>query len=336
MSIETFRLLHLSDFHIAATPRVLGGPDVVHAFQFPLGSIQPFSSSSYCPDLARAVARYAFKKANRFDALLVTGDLATTGKQGDLLPAHEYVSAPGQSAPLAWNPTGWAPWLAATGLPTLTSPGLPILLLPGNHDRFEGLFRHAGGTRFNTIFGRSWRPGNVQTIGILTLGKESLAIIAADFCLACDADADTATDGPWAHLGQGKAYSAITNELIQETQRRRQRHSPLAVVWAVHFPPEFMGLDGTLRLLDEQNLIAAAKTAGVHHLFCGHTHEPREYPLASAPTVMVHCAGSAIQYCVPLPHKNAIHPTNIEVDNGTVLGVTWDTLQWNPRRKRFI
>jgi 3',5'-cyclic AMP phosphodiesterase CpdA len=334
--MEVFRLLHLSDFHIASTPRVLGGRDVVHAFQFPLGSIQPFSSSSYCPDLARAVARYAFKKANRFDAMLITGDLAKTGKPGDLLLAHEYVSAQGQKTPLSWNPAGWAPWLSPAGFPTLKSPGLPILLLPGNHDRFQGLFRHAGGTQFDTVFARSWRPSPVQTLAVLTLGNENLAIIAADFCLARDADADTAADGPWAYLGQGMAYAAVTATLVQETERRRLDCSRLAVVWAIHFPPEFAGLDGTLRLLAEQNLISAAQKAGVNHLFCGHTHEPREYSLPSAPVVTVHCAGSAIQYCVPAPHKNTIHPAHVEADGGSVIGVNWQTLEWNPRRKRFV
>jgi hypothetical protein len=69
----------------------------------------------------------------------------------------------------------------------------------------------------------------------------------------------------------------------------------------VHFPPFFSGIDDTLKLVDQLNLVEGAKQAGVGHIFCGHTHEYRIYPAPGYP-VEVHCGGTTAQYCAPIHH----------------------------------
>jgi hypothetical protein len=119
--MESFRLLHLSDLHIAVQQKVIGFPDRKHRPQYPLGQLN-LSPSSYDLDLAKAVARHAFIRGNRLDAILITGDLATVGYWADLALAYDYVHATGLTAPLPGQaPWAWAPWLSASGFPTLES-----------------------------------------------------------------------------------------------------------------------------------------------------------------------------------------------------------------------
>jgi 3',5'-cyclic AMP phosphodiesterase CpdA len=121
--MESFRLLHLSDLHIARLQKVIGFPDLQYAPHYPLGYFS-FSPSSYDFDLSKAVAKYAFLHGHRLDAILITGDLATAGNAADLNLAHDYVHAAGLQAPLPGQPVWtWAPWLTANGFPTLESSG---------------------------------------------------------------------------------------------------------------------------------------------------------------------------------------------------------------------
>jgi 3',5'-cyclic AMP phosphodiesterase CpdA len=316
--------------------KVIGFPDRRHLPQYPLSQFSLWPSS-YDFDLAKAVAKHAFLRGNQLDAILITGDLATVGSTADLTLAHAYVHDAGLPAPLPGQPAwAWAPWLSALGFPTLEPSGAPIVLLPGNHDRFHGWLLHAGGTAFDAIFSAYWHGRRkAQTLIVLQLGRENLAILAADFTLQRDADADVATGGRWAYMGQGKVYPVVLQALIQETQAQRAQYELLAVVWALHFPPEWAGMDPVLRLVDD-HLLAAASTAGVRHLFSGHTHEPRRYALASNPAVQVYCAGTAAQYCAPPPNANTLHPLEIDVDGGTIAAVRWATLQWDAVRKDFV
>lgn len=334
--MRTFRLLHLSDFHVGATPRVLGFPHWGQAGLYPLAPLYPLSCSSYDPEVAEAVARFAYLQRDRFDFLLVTGDLATTGKEADLRLAFDLVHGPPSTAPLPSQPYLWAPWLSETGFPTLGAAGRPVALLPGNHDRFRGIFKRARGTQFDATFSLFWRPDPVQTLIVLDKDEERLAVIAADFCLAANSDADKTVGGRFAYLGQGRAYRDRIAALEQETTDQRRKWAPVATLWAVHFPPAFEGLRPDLCLLDDGRLTAAAHRAGIEHLFCGHTHEPRQYRAAGLPPLTIYCAGTAMQHHAPPPFTNSVHLTEIDVEKGSVVGVRWGTHFWSPRRRRFV
>ncbi len=334
--MESFRLLHISDLHIGMQQKIIGFPDRKHLSQFPLGQVS-LAPSSYDFDLAKAVAKHAFYRGNRLDAILITGDLATVGYTADLGLAHDYVHAPGLPRALPGQPAwSWAPWLSAAGFPTLEPAGAPIVLLPGNHDRFQGWLMHAGGTDFDVVFHSDWNgQRKAQTLIVLQLEQENLAIVAADFTLQHNKDADVATGGRWAYMGQGKVYPAVLQDLLQETHAQRAEYGRVAVVWALHFPGEFAQLDPVLRLIDD-HLLSVATQVGVTHIFCGHTHEPRQYALASNPAIQVYCAGTATQYCAPAPNVNTVHPLEIDVDAAAIIDVRWNTLRWHAGRKDFV
>ena len=88
-------------------------------------------------------------------------------------------------------------------------------------------------------------------------------------------------------------------------------------------------------LLDD-HLLAAACRAGVAHLFCGHSHQPRRYPLPSNPAVQVYGAGTAIHYGGLPPNANSLHPREIDGDGGTIPALHWTTWRWDAGRKDFV
>src|SRR5947209_20602223 len=104
--MDTFRLLHVSDFHFAVCPRMIEFPDTPAALQVLAVGRGHLGPSSHDPDLAEAAARFLYRQPNRFDLVLVTGDLATTGHPADLAVAAEYFFAPPASA--WWGRSGAA------------------------------------------------------------------------------------------------------------------------------------------------------------------------------------------------------------------------------------
>ena len=316
-----FHLLHLSDFHLAVRPHVVAWPDRFDARNDPDEEIRLLFSSSHNLNVARVVASRCYLFSEPLDALLITGDLATTGDDHDLDVAWRLVEAPGQSPS--------APWLTAEEQPTLAAREKPIFLMPGNHDRFDGVVKRAGGTSFFGYFSPKYWPAadRVKSYPVLERDGERLAIIAADLCLAGNTDASWRVGGFFAWLGQGRAYASVLAALGRKTVETRSRFGPVAIVWAVHFPPHFKGLPGSLVLLEQDRLVEAARAAGVAHLFAGHTHEARPYVVPGSPLLSVYCAGTAMQYVAP--HGNTIHPLTIEVVHGQVVQVDWQTLRWD-------
>ena len=320
--MDTFRLLQISDLHMAVRPYMIGFPDWKYLPQYPSGT-PVLGPSSHDPDLTEGAARWLYQHANRYDAVLVSGDLATTGHPADLAIAHNYLFAPAAAG-----------YLSQAQTPTLQAAGVPLCLFAGNHDRFDGYLMTPGGRQFDTAFGQNgWSAGQgAQTLIVLQgTSGEKLAVISADFCLASYWD----SRGMWGYLGQGKVYPKVLQALQQATVRERQVNGPqIGIVWAIHFPPAFAGIDPDLALLDEQQVLSAARQLGVQHLFCGHTHETREYTVPGQPAVQVHCAGTATQYLTQ--HGNVMHETELDVSAGVVTAVRRTNIWWDQNATDFV
>lgn len=275
--------------------------------------------SSHDPDLLdRAIRRVYLDRAN-LDAVMVSGDLATTGETADLQAAAVHVMSPAVAGSHR----------DATGRATLQSVQREIILFPGNHDRYKGRFYAPNGREFDRLLGKLWNPvKEIQTV-TLELSGQRLAIVCADFCLRSTLDA-TGLPGM---LGQGKASDSTVADLVNETLAQRNQRGA-GVIWAVHFPPAFPGINSALSLLDDVNLIDAANRVGVSSIICGHTHEALQYAAAGDPPVDIFCAGTACQYFAR--NGNVIHIYEIEAD-GTSLGrVSRTDLVWNQRRGDFV
>jgi 3',5'-cyclic AMP phosphodiesterase CpdA len=125
-------------------------------------------------------------------AILITGDLATTGFKGDLARGLSFLEGP--------------------SVPSIANvPYDKKLLLPGNHDRYEytddGFLYAPGGKLFDTTFGNYW-SGSVRAFEPLRDGKLSVIIIAADFGLQSKHDC-TFPLLKISRLAQGRVYKHI-------------------------------------------------------------------------------------------------------------------------------
>src|SRR6266480_922263 len=127
--MATFRLLHISDLHFSARPNAvnpltsLGGvrpADLGLWRHFPRHIIL-FGPSSYSSPLATHLALYIDSIQDAVDAIIVTGDLATTGSEVDLSTAKAFFFADTRIPPVARVKLNLR---------------IPVIFLPGNHDRF--------------------------------------------------------------------------------------------------------------------------------------------------------------------------------------------------------
>jgi 3',5'-cyclic AMP phosphodiesterase CpdA len=322
-----FRLLHASDLHVAFRQERIGVVDYWQAgLRFPRGRRRVRRTSSYSPDLLDGLIKLVYDQGDRFDAVLLSGDLATTGKEQDLDQARSCIdgdaSSNWYSSPSSGRPEVASHW-------ALKGAGRPILLLPGNHDRYKSVLPWplfiSGGTIFDEYFGHYWKVGQgVQ--GWVSPAKQGarLGLVSADLSLW---KGDNKV-GPIDSLGQGRAYADIIARLETLTGELRAEDPGLGLLWVVHFPPANPDIDNSLRLLDDEVLIKAAHEKRISHILSGHTHFPRDY-IATSPdgsTVKVLCAGTATQEFAP--DGNFIHEVEIEVGEEGITSVKPQTYQW--------
>jgi len=321
--MATFRFLHVSDLHISVTPRKVGVGDVLLGALKGLTQISRVSSQD--PDLLEAVAALAYNRRNVIDAIIITGDLATTGNRDDLDEAFNFVDG---------SVGGRVPWLDSRNKPTLQGARRPIVLIPGNHDRFKGLWCKPGGDEFDKVFKKYWSVGqSAQILCLLPANSPELVIIGADFTLRHKTHAQ-GRGGMW---GQGKVYpKGPLKKLAHLTNTIRSANPDVGIIWSVHFPPDFPEGERALKLIDEEELIKAATSCGVTVLLTGHTHNPKRFvtPPLKYNNLEVLCAGTATQLTAPVGH--VAHLVEIEVGTKGVLKVQRQDLWWNDNHLSFI
>lgn len=345
----TFRLCHISDLHFSTVMDRLNGLEVADTARARSGWVmsqllkgnpyKPSYPSTFRVDVALKLLRALAdeQKRGHADGLIVTGDLATTGLDADLLTAKNYFSG---DVPPQWLPVGKCPSL-------LDGDGV-VITLPGNHDRYEGVALMPGGRRFEQHFGRSWDfdrgnacdpyavtgPSRVRTCVLEKKDQKTrLGIVLADFSL----DSAHAARGPLGWVGQGAA--SCIEELCSATQVLRSQAQEegldMAVLWAVHFPPFFPGLDSNLQLIGERGFAAAAQQAGIPLILAGHTHQALRYELGGANPVSVLCCGSSAGR-----GRDEVHSyTRIALDvgqGGKLLALRAEQMKWDIEALAFV
>ena len=236
----------------------------------------------------------------KLDAVVLTGDLATTGSTDDIEQVGKFLRA--KFNPRNPHKGDEDDYRGAT----LSAVKVPVLYLPGNHDRyvfsrewygFSPKFYTPGGTEFDRLL-LDYRQDHIQRIELpAEVSKDKklrVVILAADFTL----DNFDDHEGFLGWLAQGKAYSNLRRELREETERLREEKTEdeiLCVLWAVHFPPDYPGCPNESRLLGDEKFIQAANTAGVSAILAGHTHKHLNYRQPSM-TFKVFCCGTTTQH----------------------------------------
>lgn len=316
--METFRLFHLSDLHFSAK-EIGWRNEIVSVGSFfsrwtlsKLFSGKIFYPSTFDKDVALAAAEYIYRERNNVDALVITGDLATTGDDQDLTVARNFLLG---DVPPSWKGGGFL-----RSYPILGS-GLNTVIMPGNHDRYRTTRRawlHPGGQGFEVVFDRDWsllseQPGlKVHGVGgggralsdpdsvrffQFTKGTERLLIFCADFTLR--APHDSCYQSNFGYMGQGRVYLDTVGLLKDLTMVARMCTRPKnAVIWLIHFPPEDTDQQcatcNNLSLLDSEYLIEAAAECQVDLFLAGHIHKQRQFTVqCRGDPIRVLCAGTA-------------------------------------------
>lgn len=318
-----FRLLHITDLHFSHLERGaevrerIRGVRAREILQFLFHLYKNKFFSSHNRNLAYRLADFAYVHRESLDAIVITGDLATTGIAEDLRVAREFLDAPAVAGAKAANGRG-----------TLAASTLDVLVLPGNHDRYLGEWGDAGGVAFEQEFKRYWRPGSRVRRKIVQRDGVGLGVVLIDFSLRSNLDALSGEN--LSYLGQGKVYGEILEKAIEDTEDLRDRVS--GVIWAVHFPPMVPDGKAVLQLIDGQELIAAAKECGVRHILAGHIHEDLTYePLGQ--DVQILCANSPCS--VTTSERYGFQILNVELDSSN-LQVDEEGYVWDQSRKSFV
>jgi predicted phosphodiesterase len=305
-----FRILHASDPHMAAQPFMAGGSST---FRWPPKVARHWRQTSHDPAPLRAFVNFAHHNRDAFDAVLVSGDLATSGDRTDLDAAYQLYTAPPANPNVSLTPAGeptLVHWAQANKLD----------LLPGNHDRFRSarqLYR-PGGRFFDRVFCpnaglRFWCARQGVSHGVaIRRGNWVVHVVKADFTLH---RGDGGQRFYWlpGWFGQGRVDQTTLDQLVAATNRARndieQRHWKPVTLWAIHFDP--LTMDQKLLLLESEKLVHAATNLKVTAVLCGHTHESNLKPLAQ--TTFVYACGTTAQAYSPHWDCQAIE---VETDDG--------------------
>lgn len=322
----TFRLLQISDLHLCIEPKRQNALalrkrrpadiiDTARGQTSSFGVLSLFRPVSYAPEVLDGIAQFCLKRSALVDRIVITGDLATTGKGTDLKTAQTFVTAPVLSA-----------FLSSSGLPTLQASGRSIYVVPGNHDRYRDDAGTPGGSDFFLAFSKSYMPNRSDRISYITIAKngEKLSLIFADFCLESRFHcAEPAVDP----FGQGFAYQRIIDGLTTATTRLRALDSRRCVAWVVHFAPFDCGY--SLELSGFGSLQNAALTYDIPLMLCGHTHKSSKFQTGG---LTVYCAGSAC--CVDSYGAHWMH--EIEITRVDQWQIARKNYQWNEARTEFV
>jgi 3',5'-cyclic AMP phosphodiesterase CpdA len=332
--MPSIRILHASDLHISVHKQLRSALDSLGDLDDPwdasAGGIaeklriaktlfttwwKKMSASSYDPEILEALAEFIYEHAKRkstaeeevpeggekLDAVVLTGDLATTGSEDDIERVARFLEA--DSDPRCPYRSRDADYRGAT----LSAVQVPVLYLPGNHDRFVPtrrwhervpIFFYPGGTHFDVLLCDHRRDPvkRLELVAEAAAGEKRLRVVVftADFTLDDIAD----SEGFYGWLAQGRSYSNIRQMVVAKTEheiRQKTDEECLCVLWALHFPPNYPGIKQQHVLLDQQRLIEGAKSAGVQAVLAGHTHRQLVYKDPTMP-FWVYCCGTTTQH----------------------------------------
>jgi DNA repair exonuclease SbcCD nuclease subunit len=229
--------------------------------------------------LADALVAHVVNADPPFDAILVTGDVATSGDQRDLRAAKDF-------------------------LDRLVATKTPVLVIPGNHDRYSNsALLWPGGRTFDGVI-RSSQGGPLKILheraAVLDVFEDTtgqrLAMVGADFTLP----ETSMIRGRGLWLGHGLASEEVVQRLDHVTRAVRDEVPGVAVAWIIHFPPHVSGRG--LDLHEKDRLLAAIETLQPSFVVMGHTHKFRHVVIHGVPMVV---CGSTTAFENGRPDKNS-------------------------------
>lgn len=231
--------------------------------------------SSHLPSPLRCAAEFAYVRRHSLDAVLITGDLATSGYRRDDLEMARALLEP------AAGPGGhFVPHPFSAGYMPTFNFGAPLVWMPGNHDRYAGKAFDVGGTDFDQIVG--WTTNSF----VSSFSAPGLRILSID----CSLRPGSGSSSFPHRLGVGEVHDVLLDEARRACDSREPDE---LLLWMVHWPPEHTPRKAMMELVREKDLLELAQEVGVDLLLSGHTHTAGVYK--STVGVPVICCGTTSQ-----------------------------------------
>ena len=311
--MSTIRLLHISDLHVSKFLNIR------QISKWRLSSVAN-KNFTFAPAYSRGKLNqflaFLRKQTTPLDRIVITGDIATTGRSFDLDEAFEVVDG------------------------SIKSMGVDLCLLPGNHDRWVPHFKghnsairsfgyDPGGTDFHTVFSSYWGPGDVRTIPIV---KNNFRVVVVTADLSLRSAHDALTVKLINKHGQGRVYDDILVALENATLSALENDEPtIAVIWAIHFPPYCPDIGSDLHLIDEKRLLDKAEELGVQIIMAGHSHVANPYT-AYPHQIDVICAGALTEF---QPSQNQFFIMQLE-DLGGSFRSQLESYEYHRLQRKFV
>lgn len=310
--MAVFRLLHLSDLHIAGEANRYSLIDSYQPIRSTFKSLarlqSPLKIPSHDSRAARALATQLAQEKDQYDAILISGDLATTGADKDINAAYNYLHGKLRHTKDVVDDIHPICDVAR------------LIWMPGNHDRYKDNLFNPGCKRFeeSNYFRETWRKsGQFQTdlgkndgaVHSYHLAKKGriLTVVCVDFSFQ-------QSDFP-KHIGQGIVLEDVLAELERVTTESKNKFRGTAIVWVSHFPPKFPRVANSLKLENEYTFLQLAEKLNISIIFCGHTHEALDYdvPMPSK-NIRVVCCGTSLEH-QPKDPELSIQIIELDVSN---------------------
>jgi predicted phosphodiesterase len=324
MKSSVFRYIHLSDFHLCIEPRRgnvlpllklrnLVEPDVWSSVGKQVKRLGPKSilyPASYEPEVLSGAARFCRQKHETVDAIIVSGDLCTTGMLDDLIVAEKFLNGSKSTN------TGFTA--------SIDFCRDKVVTVPGNHDRYKDNFADPNCINFELKFGRFLRNFS-DRVGhwVDAIDQLKIAFVFIDFTLKSKKDAK-----PQNRYGRGRAYPEIVEEAISRSDLLIHKYPNAHLVWVLHFAPydcgDFLMLEGS------DAMLSAATKCNVKAILNGHTHKPLFDYHDGIP---IACAGSTCAFDSTGSH--AIHILEFRAYENGNFTVSREDFGWDARNQEF-
>ena len=334
MDIASFRIIHISDLHIASKANIVsrffgsnGDPDVK--------AYKDFLQTSHDKDATESLAGFLTLQCRNesVDLVLVSGDVAAAGLHQHLEMAQSFLIDPDELGREE-----------RSDMPYCGVPKDHLMFMPGNHDRFQP--QHfttrtmaeaiePDGILFDDVFAGQWISPDDQ-VGQIIVGRShrnivakkitnksgigpDLYVISADFCLTSIDEAEGIGERlPFAYAGQGLAHKEVIADLVKLTKEIQSKEYPNIVIWVSHFPPflekELDADKRNLRLIGAKYLREAAEKNGIGIILSGHLHADKT--LSFGVTTQIWCTGATT--CMDFILPRALHGIEFTVREGMV------------------
>lgn len=343
-----FRLAHISDLHFSSVPGRKGymGPGLTKSilgfFEASSKLRNPFLPMTYHPLVAAGLADELLNlsETDALDAIVLTGDLATTGETVDLKTARDYID--GDLLCVMELQTRMT-------VPAIGQLACPLFVMPGNHDRYlsPACFPISRDFEHAEIFGSHWHlPNCKQGLGdshslvrMNRLNKSGQSLLLCRIDLSYVEQCDW-PQTPLEYLGRGRVTNEVLEKIDQLTEEATKKWgdgSP--ILWAVHFPP-VSDVDPSLELIERDLLLRKAADHGVTHILAGHTHATADHvttvetSTGNPASIRVLTCGTSTGFEESEPQQFALR--EFTVQNGAITSVNSQIKCWDATKSAFV